>query len=90
MKQRTLISGAARVLIALAAAPMGLAPLASWGSDQPLPRPASPQAEGSPKIRFEERHHDWGTVYPGDTITHEFRVFNDGDAPLLIERIKPG
>jgi hypothetical protein len=46
--------------------------------------------EGSPRLILEEKAHDFGKVQEGDVIEHTFQIFNKGDGPLLIGRVKPG
>ena len=39
---------------------------------------------------LKEREFDFGEVKEGEVIEHSFSVFNQGDAPLEIVRVKPG
>ena len=52
------------------------------------------QAEGEkeaiPVIEVEEPTYDFHQVTEGETIKHDFRVFNRGKAPLEIKSVKPG
>ena len=43
-----------------------------------------------PRLALEEEMYDFGKVREGEVIKHSFRVFNKGDEPLLIGRVKPG
>jgi len=72
----------------LAAALVWLLPVGSHAQDVeqiPVDKPA-----GAPKIVFESRAHDFGTVQPNTPLTHSFVFTNQGAAPLLIEKIKAG
>lgn len=40
-----------------------------------------------PKIKFKETSHDFGKVKQGEILTHEFVFTNEGDAPLIIQKI---
>ena len=46
------------------------------------------QAEQAPVVAVEEPVFDFGDIFQGDAVTHEFRFRNDGDAPLVIDRVK--
>jgi hypothetical protein len=77
-----------RCLHVLAAALVWLLPVAIHAQDvdkSPVETPA-----GSPKIVFEKRAHDFGTVQPNTPLTHSFALTNQGTAPLLIEKVKAG
>ena len=43
-----------------------------------------------PKIVLQGREFDCGEVREGEVIEHSFSVFNQGDAPLEIVRVRPG
>lgn len=43
-----------------------------------------------PKLRIDQREHNFGTVMQGDVVQHNFALHNDGEAELIIERIVPG
>jgi hypothetical protein len=47
-------------------------------------------SENAPKIIFESQTHDFGTVKPKTSLTHEFTFKNQGTAKLLIEKVKAG
>ena len=40
-----------------------------------------------PKVRIDHPRHDFGRVTEGDKLRHVFTVTNDGDAPLVIEKV---
>lgn len=44
----------------------------------------------APVIVVEEPIHDFGQVSQGEAVTHDFRVLNQGTAPLEIKKVKPG
>jgi hypothetical protein len=43
-----------------------------------------------PIIVVEEPIYDFGKVSQGDVVAHDFRVLNQGTAPLEIKKVKPG
>ena len=45
---------------------------------------------GIPKAVFPEMTHDFTSVMEGEDIKHDFVIENHGDAPLIIEKVKPG
>lgn len=47
-------------------------------------------AAGLPLLVLEEEAHDFGTVREGSRISHDFRVVNQGTAPLEIRKVTPG
>jgi len=49
----------------------------------------SPPAAG-PKIVFPEPIHDFGTVARGASVSHNFKVRNEGSAPLEVISAKGG
>jgi len=51
---------------------------------------ATALAQGTPKIYIEEMRFDLGEVYEADVYKHRFAVQNQGDADLVIEKVKPG
>lgn len=44
--------------------------------------------EANPKISFETRSHDFGTIEEGTQATYVFTFKNTGDAPLVINTVK--
>ncbi len=46
-------------------------------------------ADQGPRIQLSERTFDCGTVEEGKGLEHEFKVFNRGDQPLVIEKVSP-
>jgi hypothetical protein len=44
--------------------------------------------EESPQIEFDERDHNWGTIFEGEKATHIFTITNTGEADLVIENVK--
>lgn len=51
------------------------------------PTPASGKA--APKIRIIAKDFDWGSVLKGTSITHVFKLVNDGNGPLRITKVRP-
>ena len=49
-----------------------------------------PGGEMYPKIVLPEASHDFGDVKPGTRVTYDFKVQNQGDGPLIIDRVTPG
>ncbi len=43
----------------------------------------------APKAVFIKQNHDFGEVFEGTEIKHDFVVENKGDAPLVIKNIRP-
>jgi Protein of unknown function (DUF1573) len=43
-----------------------------------------------PQMVLEELKFDFGEVKEGEAVSHAFRVFNQGDQPLEIKKVKPG
>jgi hypothetical protein len=41
-----------------------------------------------PKLEFEGKSHDFGTVDEGEQLRHVFKLKNTGGAPLLIDRVR--
>ena len=41
-----------------------------------------------PEMKFEKNQHDFGTINQGDTVEHEFKFENTGEADLLITNAK--
>jgi len=42
---------------------------------------------GQPRIKFKETAWDFGKVKQGEVLSHEFVFTNEGDAPLLIQKV---
>jgi hypothetical protein len=49
-----------------------------------------PGGEMYPKAVIQETTHDFGEVRPGLHIKYDFKVENQGEAPLIIKRVTPG
>lgn len=47
---------------------------------------STPAATGSPQIVVEQEEHDFGDLTHQEQVSHIFRVFNQGDAPLRLQR----
>lgn len=46
----------------------------------------APAATGSPRVVVETEEHDFGDLTHQEQVSHVFRVFNQGDAPLRLQR----
>ena len=53
---------------------------------QSVPKSAAPSPE--PVIVCDERDHDFGVVTNVKSVSHAFRIRNDGDAELIIKKVK--
>lgn len=51
---------------------------------------AAGENKATPVIEVEEPTHDFQQVTEGETIKHDFLVYNRGKAPLEIKSVKPG
>lgn len=51
---------------------------------------AAQQDKGSPVIEIKELTYNFKQVSQGETVKHDFKVFNKGTAPLEIKSVKPG
>jgi len=58
--------------------------------EEPTSEEANQGQAGVPIIVLEEPTYDFGQVSEGEVITHDFRVVNQGTAPLEIKNVKPG
>jgi hypothetical protein len=48
------------------------------------------EKETNPVIELPDTTHRFGRVNEGDVVTHDFKVFNRGDAVLEIKKVEPG
>ncbi len=44
--------------------------------------------KGAPIIKFDKKTYDFGVVYEGDTVKHQFKITNNGESNLIITRAK--
>jgi hypothetical protein len=58
-------------------------------AELPASQPTSRPAAAGPRFRCDQATHDFGTVWDGDKIEHEFVIHNDGNAPLEILAVQP-
>ncbi len=63
---------------------------ASASPDQPVMAPAIASATGWPAAFVSEPGYNFGTVVDGSKVIHEFKIENQGDAPLRISNITTG
>lgn len=54
------------------------------------PQTAAPAARNTPAIDIPETTFDFGEVFEGAEVTHDFIVKNAGKAELLIDQVRPG
>jgi hypothetical protein len=52
--------------------------------------PAWAQKATGPRMVLKEKTVDYKEVDEGEVIEHVFKVLNEGDQPLQIEKVKPG
>ena len=63
-----------------------LAPGKKDGSYLLKPPPNKPPQS---KVSSDGRTFDWGSVFQGEIVTHDFKISNPGPTPLIIEDVKP-
>jgi hypothetical protein len=51
---------------------------------------ASAQSVSGPQMVLKEKHHDFKEVKEGAVVEHSFKVKNQGDQVLEIQRVRPG
>lgn len=51
---------------------------------------ARAQKATGPRMVLKEKTVDYKEVDEGEVIEHVFKVLNEGDQPLQIEKVKPG
>ena len=51
---------------------------------------ASKETPPSPSVFVSESRYTFPTVIDGTEVTHDFILQNQGDAPLVIEKVKTG
>lgn len=76
---------------------MALAALLCFGGGsalaQQMPQstvPAGETTRPTPNMVIDQIEYDAGEVDPASMITNKFTFKNEGDAPLIIERVRPG
>ena len=52
--------------------------------------PAGETAKPTPRMMIDQMEYDAGEIDPATVITNKFTFINEGDAPLIIERVRPG
>lgn len=83
MKTRCLAIGLT-VLLCLAAGPAVAQQL------PPASVPAGETVKPAPHMIFDQTEHDAGEIDPATVISNTFTFKNEGDAPLIIERVLSG
>ncbi len=53
------------------------------------PLKAPPDNLPQPKVSSDGKTFNWGSVFQGEIITHDFKISNPGPTPLTIEDVKP-
>lgn len=69
----------------------GVSPAATPGAT-PAPVQAEPEVKPDgplPVAVFSETDWDFGTINEGDKVVHTYKVKNTGEAPLIIQDVKP-
>jgi len=61
-------------------------PAAGTGAATASSAPAGP----APKIRIDEKLYNFGEIWDGDKVEHDFIVHNDGDAELVLTSVRAG
>jgi hypothetical protein len=51
------------------------------------PPPTGPIPENAPRVRFEQPEFDFGNLFQGEQVTHEYGFENVGGSPLKIEKV---
>ena len=59
-------------------------------SQDPQPIEEENTEDGFPKLSVPERNYQFESVPAGQTVSHDFIVYNKGTAPLHITRVKTG
>lgn len=77
---------AAFLLMLLAAAPLRAAAPEKASVEMPEAAVGSGEA---PAIRFDKESVNLGKVSQGESVEHVFTVYNDGTAPLVINKVVP-
>ena len=55
------------------------------------PKPAAPAASpNAPVIQVPEATYDFGEVFEGGEVSHDYMVKNTGKTELQIEQVRPG
>lgn len=53
-------------------------------SDEKLPTDVISGSGGTPRMTFDNTHHNFGNVHEGDVVEYSFKFTNTGDGDLLI------
>jgi hypothetical protein len=70
---------------------------ASWAyAADPAGKPAQPNtaaptaSPNAPVLQIPEATYDFGEVFEGGEVTHDFKIKNTGKGELQIEQVRPG
>ncbi len=55
-----------------------------------LAKPCPAGKDKVPVIELDTTTYEFGRVSEGEVVTHDFKVFNRGNAVLEIKQVKPG
>jgi hypothetical protein len=76
---------------ALRALLCGLVALMLWpGFTQGAEKQSETEKMAQPDIHVDMPTYDFNQVPQGEVVKHDFRVLNQGNAPLEIKNVKPG
>ncbi|HSW44056.1 MAG TPA: DUF1573 domain-containing protein [Phycisphaerae bacterium] len=65
-------------------------PAASQPGQVAATGPAQAAGGPAPKLRIDEKSFDFGEIWDGDKVEHDFVIHNDGDAVLEIPSVRAG
>lgn len=65
------------------------APVTPDAVAQPQPEPEVKPEGPLPVAQYAETDWDFGTIKEGDKVSHTYKVKNTGEAPLIIQDVKP-
>ena len=75
------------VALTMASAPTALADSQVRSNNEAVP---TAEAQNPPQVVVPERSFNFGKVKGGQTVTHDFLIYNKGIGELLIRRVAPG
>lgn len=64
-------------------------PSATPATSTPANKPAEKPEGPLPTFEWEAIEHDFGTIAEGEKVTHLYKFTNTGEAPLIIESVRP-
>lgn len=69
----------------LEGSPSTAAPTTATTANKPAEKPTGP----IPTFEWDGLEHDFGTIAEGEKVTHLYKFKNTGEAPLIIESVRP-